>query len=230
MSRPDPTAAALAPPCADASARARIDRQMATLVRLTEIGMQIAEAAGRRAAEGGGADAAEPSLSYARAARAVRLTLALESRLASDLETLDKARARARTDESDRRRHRIRHHVEEAIEAECADSGEARTLRNEARERLTDTDDADILDRPLAEVVAWICRDLGLSPEPFVVGFSAPADEESPPFAADKAQDIGDGDPAPRALEIGSRRDGFRPPVLRPLPDRTSSPGLPSGP
>jgi hypothetical protein len=58
------------------------DRQLAMLERLAEIGMQIAEAAGRQAratGEGEGAAVPDPALSFSRTARAVRLTIALQA-------------------------------------------------------------------------------------------------------------------------------------------------------
>ncbi|OYX34496.1 MAG: hypothetical protein B7Y99_05225 [Caulobacterales bacterium 32-69-10] len=56
---------------------------MAMLERLAEIGMEIAEDAGRmsRSQAEGVAQAADPGLTYSRAARAVRLTIALQQRL-----------------------------------------------------------------------------------------------------------------------------------------------------
>src|SRR4051794_18794903 len=83
------------PAPAGAPARALIERQLATLTRLAEIGMEIAEAAGRQAAAaqsdaGEAALPGDPGLTYSRAARAVRLTIALQSRLAKDLAALDR--------------------------------------------------------------------------------------------------------------------------------------------
>ena len=160
---------AAAPPAADraAASRAMIERQMARLERLADIGMEIAEAAGRRAralAEDGGADvqAADPALAYSRAARAVRLTLALQSNLAEGLKALDRARDLERIGRAGHRRHRIHRLIEQAARAEGCDAYEARGLASDAWERLTDTDDDDILDRPFEEVVALICRELGL--------------------------------------------------------------------
>ncbi|HTI67893.1 MAG TPA: hypothetical protein VL460_10165 [Caulobacteraceae bacterium] len=169
MSGPDPITAAHAPPAADrdASARDLIERQMAMLTRLAEIGMEIAEAAGRKAralAEGGETGAVDPGLSYARAARAVRLTIALQSRLAKDLAGLGRAETLARVAEAARRRDRIHRRVEQAIGTERYDEDEVERLSSDAWERLTDEDDGDLLERPIDEVVARICQDLGLSP------------------------------------------------------------------
>jgi hypothetical protein len=181
------------PPAANATARELIDAQLPMLTRLAEIGMEIAEAAGRRAvaqAEGATAEerGSDPALAYARAARAVRLTLALQSRLVAELAALDQAQAKARAVEAGRRRDRVHARVEQAIEAERADADhdEIEHLSSAAWERLTETDDAELLDLPMDEVVALICRDLGLSPgwaEAFAEGGLAGAEHLPPPAA-----------------------------------------------
>jgi hypothetical protein len=158
----DPASAAVDAVPAD-PARALIERQLQLLTRLADIGMDIAEVAGIRARASLDADAAEPTvdpgLTYARAARAVRLTIALQSRLLKDLAALDRTETEARK----RRIHRI---VERAIETEHDDADEIERLSDEARERLWDEDDCgDLLDRPIEEIVASICRDLGLDPD-----------------------------------------------------------------
>jgi hypothetical protein len=185
-----PTHRATSAPAAE-TARELIDAQLPMLTRLAEIGMDIAEAAGRRAvaqAEGGETEerGSDPALAYARAARAVRLTLALQSRLVAELAALDQAHAKARAVEAGRRRDRIHARVEQAIEAERADAegDEIEHLSAAAWERLTETDDAELLDLPMDEVVALVCRDLGLSPawaEAFAGGALAVADHPPPP-------------------------------------------------
>ncbi|OYX31267.1 MAG: hypothetical protein B7Y99_10350 [Caulobacterales bacterium 32-69-10] len=207
MLAPDPITLPITPPTpAPAAPRTLIERQMAKLERLSEIGMEIAEAAGQRAralAEGDPTDttdaaAAEPGLSFARAARAVRLTIALQSRLVEALAALDRGEALARVGEASRRRNRIQRLVEDAAEAEGCDAEEVERLSSEVWERLDEQDDADLLDAPIEQVVARICRDLGLSPELTVWPVphpspgpadvsppSAPApDDERPPRAA----------------------------------------------
>jgi hypothetical protein len=170
MVRHDPATLAADAASAD-PARALIERQLEVLTRLTDIGMGIAEDAGRRSralAEGGEADAnaPDPGLTYSRAARAVRMTIALQSRLLEHLAKLDREGRLDRMTETRKRKNRIERLVDLAIEAEYDDSYEVERLSREARERLDDEDEfGDLLDRPLAEVVAIICRDLGLSPE-----------------------------------------------------------------
>jgi hypothetical protein len=181
------------PPVTDRAAAhaALIERQLAKLERLADIGMEIAEAAGRRAAtlaESGeeGTDGPDPGLTYARAARAVRLTLALQARLARDLAALGEAATRAQAAEAARRRDRIHTRVERALEAERLGEDEVEPLSSDVWERLTEEDDEALLARPIDEVVALICADLGLSPAWAAPAFPrlgpAPqADADSPP-------------------------------------------------
>ena len=180
---PDP-----APPQAAADARALIERQMAVLSRLTEIGMAVAEACGRRAvAEAAGehsAGAADPGpdagLVFARVARAVRLTIALQQRLMKDLDALDKAQAHAERMRTVGRRLHLRDLVGEAartlVEArrkaegrlagdEDAAEAEIELMTETAYERLTDAEDDDLDALSFDEAVASVCRDLGLAPD-----------------------------------------------------------------
>jgi hypothetical protein len=183
MRDPDPIAAADPSPAdACAPARALTARQMARLERLAEIGMEIAEAAGRLAealAQGGAAGDPDPGLLYTRAARAVRLTIALQARLAKDLAELDKAETVARSAQAATRRARVQRGVEEAIEAGDHDVDEFRRLSSDAWERLTDEDEGELLRLPLAELVARICADLGLPPDWGGEMFDEPDDAEA---------------------------------------------------
>jgi hypothetical protein len=147
------------------AASARMDRQMAVLDRLVEIGLEIAEEAGRQArAPAEDRPLVDPGLTYSRAARAVRLTIALQQRLAKDIAGLARDQAYAR-------RNRIQRAVERAIEAERDDADEIETLSEEARERLWDDETFDDLaDLTLDEAVALICKDLGLAPAEGWVG------------------------------------------------------------
>ena len=176
----------LDPPLADGAAFALLEGRMAMLTRLAEIGMEIAEAAGRRAAAlagGGETGPTDPGLTFSRVARAVRLTIALQSRLAQDLAALGETRGRARAKAAAHRRNRVQAEVERAIEAEYADADAdvCNELSRVLWERLNDTDETDILDRPMDELVALICRDLGLSPQAWVPAFVAPLDAHDPP-------------------------------------------------
>lgn len=105
----DPEGRAEASACA---AEARTGRCLAMLQELAEIGMQMARAVRDEALRGAGADEDAPTspppspfggadlgLVYSRIARVVRQTLALETRVAADIEKARVERARTRLDE-----------------------------------------------------------------------------------------------------------------------------------
>ena len=167
-------------------ARAVIVRQLQVLGELAELGLDIARAVARQAAPQTAPETApetapdatgvvqvvkgDLSLAYARVARAVRLTIALQSRLLQDLQALDEASERhlrgGRSNAGRERKARIRRILDRVIDAEVGDDAEGDRLAQEARERLEQDDIyGDVLARPVGEIVAMICRDLGLSPD-----------------------------------------------------------------
>jgi hypothetical protein len=165
---------------APAPARSQIETQMAMLTRLAEIGMEIAEACGREAKAApsvGEARAVGPV--FARVARAVRMTIALQSRLMKDLTALDRADDLAERARTTRRRIRLSRLVEDAARAAVAAKREAghqywdedaaedeiEQLSSEAYERLVDAEDDEFTAGAFHEVVAGIVKDLGLSPD-----------------------------------------------------------------
>jgi hypothetical protein len=136
--------------------RAMIARQLARLERLAEIGMAISEEAPA---------AADPDLAFARVSRALRLTFALQSRLMADLADLDKAGVEAAKDARAERRVRIQRQVERALEAKTDDAVAIRAIAHDLRERLRDDDDfGALLDGPVEDAVAFICREFRLPP------------------------------------------------------------------
>ncbi len=179
--------------------RAAVEQQVVMLTRLAQIGINISEAIERRAvaqaliaeraAEPGAAageacaDRSEPGVVYQRVARAVRLTVALQSKVLKDLIALDQGEAQARQmaekardrtaaapaaedDPLGRRRERIDRIVRRVIEAEEPDEDDVERLSGEAWERLIDEDVyGDVLARPIGEIVARVCEDLRLSPD-----------------------------------------------------------------
>jgi hypothetical protein len=195
----------------DASTRARTERQMVVLDRLIEIGMEIAEAAGRLASDladgASGQSGADPGLAYSRAARAVRLTIALQTRLTEGLTALDEARRIARVGGASRRRRRIHRLIEDAAETQGCEADGVERLSFDAWERLTEVDDDDLLDRPFEDVVAQICLDLGLSPAWAASAFAGPDDLR--PDAAKKPPPAGPRAPASPATGI-TRPGGVR--------------------
>jgi len=149
------------------AADARTERHLRTLQELAELGMTLARAVATRAAETGDPNVA---LAFTRIARAVRQTLALEARLADDRETVRAGHAQRLAQETAargrRRKKLVEGAVERAIDAEC--HGEtAEDLKDELSERLEDRyDDTDFADRPVSELIARICKDLGVTPDP----------------------------------------------------------------
>jgi hypothetical protein len=179
MTAPPPPAATATP--AD-DPRALIVRQLQVLGELAELGLELARAIARPATADGTPEApadtppppqpakGDPSLAFARAARAVRLTIALQSRLIADLRALDEVLERHRKAgpiiATTERKQCVRRIVQRVIDAEIGDADEYHRLAAEARERLeSDEIYGDVLTRPVGELVAMICRDLGLSPD-----------------------------------------------------------------
>ncbi len=190
---------------------ARAAKRLQMLQELAEIGMDLARAVHRQAlAEapaieaGEGAVAHPPAggdlgLVFSRIARAVRQTLALEARLEQERSARDRAAGqgpgrqgveakwRAR-----RRRQEVSSFVEQLIEAE-SDRDDVEHLLADLAERLDDDEDAGALaDRPIGELIAGICRDLGLTPD-----WSLWADEDW------AAQAVTAGTPGPRPAGSG---------------------------
>jgi len=178
----DPEDCAEAPVCA---AQARAARQLAMLQELAEIGMQIARAVRDEAlALAAPADEDAPprsrfgngdlGLVYSRVARAVRQTVALETRVAGEIETARVERARRRDAAlrwaADERQHEIRDYVAEAIEAEAVEKEsserEVERLLDDLDERLDAGQYDDTLQTaPVGELVERICADLGVIPD-----------------------------------------------------------------
>jgi len=147
------------------------DRQLELLGRLAEAGLEVALAVERRAkAAGPDDDLNGVAMAYARVARAVRLTVMLQTRLVSDRQLQDKL-VKIRSDTawavaSEERREIVERVVGRVVLAEQDDPDKAERLVREAAERL-DGDDiyGDLMARPVSEIVASVCRDLGVDPQ-----------------------------------------------------------------
>jgi hypothetical protein len=179
-------------------------RQHRMLTRLTEIGMNLAEAVEDEVltakADGAPLGRGEAARSFPRIARAVRLTMMLQARLRKDhraLETqrlADEAAALAKQTEAriDRRKHEVFKLLERAIDTQ-ADKSCANTLWDDILERLCtegeDADDYKFADLPTGELVAMICRDLDMAfdwsrfPDEDWAAEAADADAKYPPTA-----------------------------------------------
>jgi hypothetical protein len=151
-------------------AAARTERHLQMLQELGELGMRLARAVTEQAVE----TAAEPDrdlgLVFSRIARAVRQTIALEAKLADDHRKAEVETAERRATEFRRRavdrKTKVRLLVERVLDAEAEES-DAENLFYDLGERLeTDYDDADFADRPIGELVARICKDLGVTADP----------------------------------------------------------------
>ncbi len=186
-----------APPTAAlvADAIARIEARRDALDRLADKGMEMTErlAAGEVVEIAGRKPFADPARAFAVISRAVRLCLALASRLDEELiallrgglipnlailarETPAAAKAPAPTpapvDAPDAAavptepRERIARAVNAAIEAEAGDREAAERQRTYVHERLIEGEDYDaLLHQPWRVVVQAICADLGLHPD-----------------------------------------------------------------
>ena len=171
-----------APPCADDAddwARALLERQLWMLGRLAEVGLEIAQAIERQATsdEARAVVSGDIPLAYARVARAVRLTLMLQSKVICELQSLERREAHearcaqinadvARPRLERARKTRIQRIVGRVAWAQGEDGDGIERVMREAGEQLEQDDVyGDVLSRPVSELVALICRQLGLEPD-----------------------------------------------------------------
>ncbi len=156
-----------------------LDHQVELLAELAEIGMGIARDIGRQvaqAAAAGPADQPHPSthdlaLAFERAARGVRVTLLLQARALEGLQDLsmrgsDRTPAPLRPLDENRPA-RVAGIVRRLAQAKHGgDKPRIDRLMALAAERLDRESLSGVLaHRPLAQLVARICRDLGLDPD-----------------------------------------------------------------
>ena len=143
----------------------RAEQRLAMLHELAEVGMTLVRSIAGQAAAG--PICGELGLLYCRVARAVRQTLALEVRFEGEV-LVERGR------EAAVRGAAVQPGVAPVMERERETDGtepddpvaETEFLFAERRERLADPEDADFADRPLAEIVERICRDLGVAYDP----------------------------------------------------------------
>ncbi|MDB5425511.1 MAG: hypothetical protein JWQ29_2927 [Phenylobacterium sp.] len=159
----------------------RTERHLRLLQELAELGMDIARAVRAEAVEPApepddDAAPAAPSrfgadlgLVFARIARAVRQTLALEARVAADgRQAQERRQAEEVRRRAEQRRNDVRSYVAQAIEAEAAErktpDHQVERLLDDLDERLDDYEDA-LQEAPIGALVARICKDLGVTPD-----------------------------------------------------------------
>jgi hypothetical protein len=189
----EPDAAEVSP--ADDAAlwtRPMLEAQLARLDRLADMGLDLAAALVAQAKGETDIDVArgDIALAYGRAARAVRFTVALQSKLIADFQNFGREPSQAPGDDEstnitlswdDRgqsRKSGAGHIIGRVIAAETDSLQERERLKREVNERLDDDTLTGDLNRPYSEIVADICRDLGLSPDWAVLSQEAWAREE----------------------------------------------------
>ena len=136
------------------------------LHELIDLGADMARLVHRQASEqaeagvlGVGPDAADLTHAFDRVARGIRRTVALAHKLS------EPARPSAAAPRTAARRRIIRE-VEDAIQR-SVDEDEAEGLEAELSERIDSPDLEDDIDgRPVADIIADICRDLGIAASP----------------------------------------------------------------
>jgi hypothetical protein len=116
-----------------------------------------------------------PARAFARLSRSVRMTVALHTKLIEDYRKSDEERAAERTRRAAAARdaHRgtqmdkVKRVAEATIDAETGeDWNEREDLHDKLSECLKDFDDyADLGNRSIGEIIARICRDLGVKPD-----------------------------------------------------------------
>ena len=104
-------------------------------------------------------------LRFARIARAVRQTLALEEKFETERRERRETAEAERVDQIRQRGWKRKNQAGNIVER-ILDEGpedDAERLSDRLNERLADADDGDFADRSLGEIVAAICRDLGVT-------------------------------------------------------------------
>ncbi len=234
-------------------AQQRTERHLRMLAELGALGMDLARALHRRAMSeaaevpaGAPSDAtphraapqADPALQFARIARAVRQTVALEARLAEDRDTQQERRqaeqgrqaAEAAREATAWRRKQIKRRILPAIKASKIEYS-----LDDLKEQLDD-DAEDPNQLPLADAVARICRALRIDRDPIAARFgldrtqgddtAGPDESAATGSAAIAGAAIGNAATAPAASRPKGARVPFRPPasicphLVDPLPPR----------
>jgi hypothetical protein len=152
----------IALPAEPAEGASRRERQIAVLGEIAEIGLSIArEIEAQLTAREMPPEKA--AIAYGRVARAVRLTIALQSRLVA--EARDPAPG-ALDEQRQARRAQVNRIVRRVVGEGTRDVDICVYRWGQARERLEHDDIyGDLLSRPASEIVAAVCQDLGVAPD-----------------------------------------------------------------
>ncbi|CAN7458575.1 hypothetical protein LJR225_003092 [Phenylobacterium sp. LjRoot225] len=225
------------------AARGVMAAQLAMLGRLAEAGLNLAlaieqQATAAQAAAPEAPDAAAErlgalALAYGRVSRAVRLSVALQGRVLKELQALDDVAARTRKGElaeaartaaaqAAERKGRVERIVGRVIAEAFDDQAEVDRAAEEAWDRLEHDDIyGDLSRKPVSELIARICQDLGLAPDWPRLAQEAWAEEEIAGGAAG----------APLLRLRGLDPPGAAPAAAEPQASelRAGSPGLNSG-
>jgi hypothetical protein len=154
-------------PEATAWARPLHVRDIDMLGRLAEQGFEIASDIARLSKAAESVEAAQGcAMAHARISRAIRLTLMLRAKLIQDLQAFDRNEVYHARTAVEHRKDRVQRVVERVIDTEAASPDAAERLVEDLAERLDDDDVyGDVMSRPVSELVAMICKDLGLDPD-----------------------------------------------------------------
>jgi hypothetical protein len=172
----------------DDEAGVRHERHMAVLAELTAIGMNIARAIECQAVDAATSAEGPPpggprdfAALFACISRAVRLTVALEAKLAedygqrlqrteaqraADLAAAAKREAASEAQRRMRKKAKVERILKQGIESQTKDLQERYNLGTGLSERLREYERYDELgNRPIGEILARIFRDLGIRPD-----------------------------------------------------------------
>ena len=203
-----------------AYAQAALRRQVEVLERIAEAALELAAAIKDQAIHDG--TAAQAAMPFSRVARSARMIALLQSKLLKDMH---EARRRdeapddpaASDDPLHVHKARVERIVDRIAKAHTDDEDRIDRLVIEAGERLDDDDIyGDILTKPVGELVALICRDLGLDPDWTRLAQEAWAREEiesgaeGSPFLPPPPQAAGGGPSAEEPMVEGA--GGLHPP------------------
>ena len=140
----------------------RAEWRARTLRQLVAIGMDMARMLQDQARDLQGSDpgvvGADLSLRFHRISRSIRMSLALDAKLASGFQAEMKERKVAQLTE---RKALAKEAVSRQVDRDTPD----RDLHRERSDRIEREDLEDFSDKPVSEIIAIICADLGITPD-----------------------------------------------------------------